>query len=217
MMSLIRWFRESAFIRFVAGFALAALVLAALGWLVTGPYRGPLAAFDASLRTALRQMQSPMWTALFFTVTNLGSTLYLAIIGSAAGLVFIVLRWFRPLLLLIVAATGQAALHHGVKWLVARPRPSSLINYRNIESFSFPSGHALATLCLFGTIAWIAATRVDNAAAKFGISAAAAVLIFLTGMSRVYIGVHFPTDVLAGWLAAAIWTAAVMSKDRKTI
>ncbi|MBA3352212.1 MAG: phosphatase PAP2 family protein [Blastocatellia bacterium] len=217
MRSLGRWLKESPFVRIVAGFALAALVLAALGWLVTGPHKGLIAGFDGSIRTAIRQMQSPMWTSLFLTVTKLGSTLYLAIIGSVVGLIFILLRWFLPLLIFIVVMTGQAALHHGFKWLIARPRPSSLISYREIESFSFPSGHAVASLCLYGTIAWIVASRIESPAVKAATAMVAVILIFLIGMSRVYIGIHYPTDVLAGFLAAAIWTAAVMSTDRKVL
>lgn len=217
MGSMSRWLKKSSFVRIVAGFALAALVLAALGWLVTGPHKGLTAGFDGSIRTAIRQMQSPMWTSLFLTVTKLGSTLYLAIIGSVVGLIFILLRWFRPLLIFIVVMIGQALLHHGFKWLIARPRPSSLISYREIESFSFPSGHAVASLCLYGTIAWIVASRTENPALKAVTGMAAVILIFLIGTSRVYIGIHYPTDVLAGFLAAAIWTAAVMSTDRKVL
>ncbi len=217
MRSIGRWLKASAFVRVVAGFALAALVLAAAGWIVTGPYRGSPAAFDASIRTAMRQMQSPMWTALFLAVTKLGSTLYLAIIGVVVGIIFIILRWFRSLFIFMVVMSGQGILDRGCKLLFARPRPSSLINYKAVESFSFPSGHAVASLCLYGTIAWIVASRLENSAAKAGTGLFAAVLIFLIGMSRVYIGVHYPTDVMAGFLAAAIWTAAVLSIDRKTL
>ncbi len=217
MRSIGRWLRTSAFVRVVAGFALAAIVLAAAGWLVTGPYRQSPAAFDASIRTAMRQMQSPMWNTLFLAITKLGSTLYLTIIGVVVGIIFIILRSFRSLLILIVVMAGQGILDRGCKWIIARPRPSSLINYRAVESFSFPSGHAIASLCLYGTIAWIVASRLENSAAKAGTGIFAAVLIFLIGMSRVYIGVHYPTDVMAGFLAAAIWTAAVLSTDRKSL
>ncbi|MEO8042545.1 MAG: phosphatase PAP2 family protein [Acidobacteriota bacterium] len=212
-----QWLRESSVIRVGGGFALAALVLWASGWFVTGPYRGSPAAFDASIRFTMRQIQSPMWTQLFLAVTRLGSTLVLTIIGCVAGIIFISLRWFRPLLVLIVVMFGQAALHHGFKLLFARPRPPSLINYPAVESFSFPSGHAVASLCLYGTIAWIVASCLENSAAKAGIAIFAAVLIVLIGMSRIYIGIHYPTDVLAGFLAAAIWTVAAMSIDRKAL
>ena len=217
MRSLSKWFGQSSLVRIVIGLALATFVLAAVGWVVTGPYKSIVAGFDTNIRYAMRQVQSPMWTTVFLIVTKLGSTLYLAILGCMAGIAFIVLRWFRPLGLLVIAMAGQAALHHGAKWYFARPRPSALINYPVTESLSFPSGHAIGSLCLYGTIAWLVATRYENAAAKAGIAIFAAVLIFLIGTSRVYIGIHYPTDVLAGWIAATIWTAAVMSTDRRPL
>ena len=212
-----RRLRENTLLRIVAAFALAALILAALGWLVTGPYKGSVSGFDSNVRYFMRHIQSPMWTSLLLTVTKLGSTLILTIIGSIAGIAFVALRWFRPLMLFIVTMIGQAVLHHGAKWLFARPRPSALISYKDVESSSFPSGHALAALAMYGAIAWIFATRTENAAAKFGIAAAAVILIFLIGMSRAYIGIHYASDVVAGFLAAFVWTAAVMSLDRRPL
>lgn len=204
---------RSAPVRIAAGLLLAALVLAAAGWMVTGPLRSYPAAFDSSIRAAMRGMQSPMWTSLFLAVTKLGSTVYLTIIGCAAGLVFIALRWWRVLILLIVAMAGQAALHHGFKWLIARPRPSALIAYPPAESFSFPSGHAISALCLYALIAWIFTSHTENSALKAGIWILTIVLVFLVGMSRVYIGVHYSSDVLAGFAAATVWTTAIISAD----
>jgi len=201
----------------VGGFALAALVLAAFGWLVTGPYKGVVAGFDSNIRYAMRQIQSPMWTSVLLTVTKLGSTWGLVIIGSIAGIAFILLRWFRPLILFIVVMAGQVALHHGFKWLFARPRPPALINYPLAENFSFPSGHIIGALCLYGAIAWLVATRYENAAVKAGIAIFVVILILLIGLSRIYIGVHYPTDVVAGLIGAAVWTAAVMSADRRPL
>src|SRR5687768_2721256 len=215
--SVSKWFRESALVRIIAGFALAAGILALLGWLITGPLRGTTAQFDSSIRSTIRQLQSPLWTAFFLALTKLGSGLYLWIIGAAAGLIFIMLRWFRTLFLFILLMTGQAALHHGFKWIFARPRPSALINYRAVESFSFPSGHAVAALCLYGALAWIVASRIDSAAPKAGIAISTVIVVFLIGFSRVYIGVHHPTDVLAGFLAASVWLLAVMSTDRNPL
>ncbi len=217
MRSLNNWFRKSPLVRVVAGFILAALVLWASGWLVTGTYREYPLGFDNAIRTAIRQMRSPMWASLFLTFTKLGSTIYLIIVGCAAGIVFIFMRWFRPLLLLILVMSGQAVLHYGFKWLIARPRPSALINYPTTESFSYPSGHAIGALCLYFTIAWVVSSQLENPAVKALVWIGAAILVFLIGMSRVYIGIHYPTDVLAGFLAAMIWTAAVMSIDRKNL
>ncbi|MEO8573184.1 MAG: phosphatase PAP2 family protein [Pyrinomonadaceae bacterium] len=214
---MANWFRESSLLRVLAGFAAAAIVLILVGWILTGPLKQYCASFDTNVRYAMRQIQSPMWTTLFLAVTKLGSIVYLAIIGSAAGLVFIGYRWFRPLLMLIVTMAGQAALQHGCKLLFARPRPPALINYPSLDSYSFPSGHAVASLSFYFFIAWIVSSRLENPSIKAALWVVTAVLVFLIGISRVYIGVHYPTDVLAGFLAALIWIAGIMSADRKPI
>ena len=217
MSSISRFLRQNSIVRIVIGLALAAAVLAALGWLVTGPYKGVTAGFDSNLRYFVRQIHSPMWTAVLLTVGKLGSTLYLAVIGGVVGVVFLFLRWFRPFLLLVIVMAGQAALHHGFKWLIARPRPSALMSYKAVEDFSFPSGHAIGALCLYGAIAWLVAVRLENSAVKAGIAIFSAVIIFLIGVSRAYIGIHYPSDVLAGFIAGAIWSAAIMSLDRRPL
>lgn len=218
MDNVITRFRESASVRVIGGFTLAAVILASLAWLCTGTYKELPASFDSSIRHAIRQMQSPMWTALFLVLTKLGSTVYLIIVGSIAGIVFIALRWFRPLVILIIVMAGQAVLHNGFKWLIARPRPRAMITYQAIESFSFPSGHAIGVLCLYFVLAWTIATRAtENPAIKALIGIAAAVLIFLVGLSRVYIGIHYPTDVLAAFLAGLVWSLSVVSIDRRPL
>jgi membrane-associated phospholipid phosphatase len=208
---------QSSLVRIVVGFLLAAVVLATFGWVVTGPYKGVVAGFDSNLRYTMRQIQSPMWTAVFLAVTKLGSTIYLIIIGCAVGSILLFSRMFRPLLLFIIAMAGQAALDHSSKWFFARPRPATLISYKAVESSSFPSGHAIASLCMYGMVAWMVARELENPALKIAVWATAALLVFLIGTSRVYIGVHNPTDVVAGFLAGAIWLAAVMSADRKPL
>ena len=210
-----QFIRTSAVVRILFGFVLAAGLLMLLGWLVTGPGRSYASAFDGPIRSSIRQIQSPLWTSLFLTFTKFGSTIYLVIIGSIVGLAFIYVRWFRPLWLFIITMAGQAILHNGAKLLIARPRPSAMLAYPAAESFSFPSGHALSALCLYASVAWLVTNRLENSAVKVGVWVFALLLICLIGLSRLYIGIHHPTDVLAGWLAAAIWTVAVISTDKK--
>jgi membrane-associated phospholipid phosphatase len=218
-------------ITFLIGFALVSLVRVVGGFALAGggDWRFGVAGDRASTRalspdlirtsaTLMRQIQSPMWTSVLLTVTKLGSTWGLVIIGSIAGIAFILLRWFRPLVLFIIVMAGQAALHHSFKWLFARPRPPALINYPLAENFSFPSGHAIAALCLYGAIAWLVATRYENAAAKAGHRdrrhdpnpphrlSRACTSAFIT----------LPTSSPA-YSPPAVWTAAVMSADRRPL
>ncbi|MDI1242848.1 MAG: phosphatase PAP2 family protein [bacterium] len=217
MHRLKTFLRRSPAVRILLGFILAAAALALLDWLVMGPGRSLTASFDGSIRSSIRQMHSPLWSSLFLNTTKLGSTIYLAVIGSVAGLLLIGYRFYRIFGLFVVAMVGQSILHNGAKFLVARPRPAAMLNYPAIESFSFPSGHALSSLCVYATLAWLATNRLENPAIKAVIWIATLTIVFLIGISRVYIGIHYPTDVLAGWLAAAIWTAAVVSCDKGSV
>jgi undecaprenyl-diphosphatase len=217
MRNLLHRLAKSSLFRIIAGFAIAALFLWAVGTLVTSPYKWTVAVFDSNIRHAMRQIQSPMWSSLLLTLTKLGSTWGLVIVGSIVGLALIVQKRFRSLELLILLMAGQAVLHHGFKWLIARPRPPALLAYKDIESSSFPSGHAIGILCLFSAAAWMLTEQVESPAIKALIAIFAGLIIFLVGMSRVYIGIHYPTDVLAGFIGAGIWTVAVLSLDRRKL
>ena len=78
--------RTSAIVRIALGFLIAAGLLLLIGWLVTGPARPYAASFDGSIRSSIRQMQSPLWTSLFLPLTKFGSTIYLIIAGSTVGI-----------------------------------------------------------------------------------------------------------------------------------
>jgi undecaprenyl-diphosphatase len=82
------------------------------------------------------------------------------------------------------------------------------------SSYSFPSGHALGSLCFYGVLAAILSARVRGRAARFCIWIAASILVTLIGFSRIYLGVHYPSDVIAGYCAAAVWVGMVVFLDR---
>ena len=85
------------------------------------------------------------------------------------------------------------------------------------NSYSFPSGHALGSFCFFGILAWILAANVKSTMGKTAIYATAVLLILLIGLSRIYLGVHYPSDVLAGYIVASVWTLTVIFADRSLL
>jgi undecaprenyl-diphosphatase len=90
-----------------------------------------------------------------------------------------------------------------------RPRPEAFFGLAIPATYSFPSGHALTATCFYGVLAGLLAARTRPLAGKAGLWALAATLAALIGLSRVYLGVHYPSDVLAGYAAAVVWMAAV--------
>jgi undecaprenyl-diphosphatase len=82
------------------------------------------------------------------------------------------------------------------------------------HTYSFPSGHALFSFCFYGVLAGLLADRTRSRTARIYLRLAAAVLIAAIGLSRIYLGVHYPTDVLGGYLAAAVWVSSMIAFDQ---
>jgi undecaprenyl-diphosphatase len=138
----------------------------------------------------------------------------LTALGSAPVLVLFVLsvagslavrRQYHALVLLIVATAGGELLNAMLKGVFARPRPSVVPHLTEVRSLSFPSGHAMDSAVIYLTLAALLARLVAPLALKVYFLALAFFLTFLVGFSRVYLGVHYPSDVLAGWTAGLAW------------
>ncbi len=120
----------------------------------------------------------------------------LILLGLAVGLL-LAWRRGRDAVWLGVTALGGMLLNIGLKQVFASPRPDLLLHLDIVHSYSFPSGHAAGNLILFGALAMVIARRD---AWVTGVS-----LIGLIGVSRVWLGVHWPSDVIAGWIEGVGW------------
>jgi undecaprenyl-diphosphatase len=151
-----------------------------------------------------------MWGASVY-----GAPLRLLPLGLAAGVVFLLRGWRRGAVLVLVTLAGAGVLDLGLKELFARTRPQAFFDYYLApKSFSFPSGHALFAVCFFGGLAALLSHRLRGRPAQILVWAMALVLIFLIGVSRIYLGVHYPTDVIGGFAVGTVWVASVALGDR---
>lgn len=101
-------------------------------------------------------------------------------------------------------------LNKTLKHMVQRPRPQEVVHLINEGGFSFPSGHSITSMFVYGLLIYLVRTNVKNKTAANILTAALSFLAVCVGMSRVYLGVHYPTDVLAGWcLGIAVMTAMI--------
>lgn len=168
--------------------------------------------FDQRLLASLRKADNPAmpvgprWleaAALDLTAlggpTVLGLTV-LAVVGFLAleGL-------YRNAAFVFAASTGGWFLNWMLKEIFARPRPDIVPHLREVVSLSFPSGHALTSAVVFLTLGALLMRVAENRLVKFYCMAVAMLATLLVGATRVYLGVHYPTDVLAGWLIGASW------------
>jgi undecaprenyl-diphosphatase len=138
-------------------------------------------------------------------LTALGGFAVLALLTLAvAG--FLWLRgMYQALALLTVAVLGGLALSFGLKDFFDRPRPSLVPHLAFTYTSSFPSGHSMLSATVFLTLGVLLGQFVKEAQLKAYFLIVAVTLTLLVGMSRVYLGVHYPTDVLAGWAAGLVW------------
>ena len=186
-----------------------ALALILFVWLAREVMRGDAMRLDTPIRNAVHARSSPPLTAMMRGVSLVGSEVVLVPLG-------VILVWWllaanrrRVAVVFAVAALGAEALDQIMKLLFHRPRPEPFFGLASPITNSFPSGHAMVSCCFFGVLAVILAARERSRLKRMAIFAAAALLVALMGFSRIYLGFHYPTDVLAGYAAAVIWLAVV--------
>lgn len=141
-------------------------------------------------------------------VTSLGSVTVLALIVVVVTGLVLSLRQKREALVLLVAAGGGLALTNGLKDLFGRERPEAIYRAMDVTRSSFPSGHAMLSAVVFLTLGAICAGYARRPLVKTYIMSTAMTLTVLIGVTRVYLGVHWTTDVLAGWSVGAAWATA---------
>lgn len=195
--------------------AIAVFALLLFSWIATEVREGETARFDLSVRMWIHQFFSPALTRRMLLISEFGAKIL--IIGFLTALIaFLILRWHHAAVWLIVTMTGALVLDLSLKYGFHRARPTPF--YGPVPGTpSFPSGHALFSLCFYGVLAGLINGRVRSIALRVLIWIPAAVLILAIGFSRIYLGVHYPSDVLAGYLAAALWVSAMIFLDRLRI
>jgi undecaprenyl-diphosphatase len=193
-----------------AGFAAAGLSLLFFGWLAGQMMRGATAEFDAFVRGAAQSLGSPWLTWLMLRITRMGSEWVLVPIGGVIVMRLVRIGRRHAAVLFVIAALGGEALNQILKLVFARPRPeSAFFGYELPNSYSFPSGHALVSACFYGSLAAILTRRMESHGRRVAIWAAAALFAGSIGFSRIYLGVHYPSDVAAGYAAAIVWVGSV--------
>jgi membrane protein DedA with SNARE-associated domain/membrane-associated phospholipid phosphatase len=192
------------------------LSLAAL-WLFAGVtedvvHHDPLTKLDLTLTTMFRAHATPLGDRIFAMVSALGSPVAMAIVG-VAGVAFLLLRRRWVVLAAWLAAFGGAGLLTVVlKNLIQRPRPAAAAEFLYGTTFSFPSGHALGSLVGYGMLAYvIGATWVESRRGRLRVILATAVLVIAIGLSRLYLGVHYFSDVVAGYAVGILWLSVSIS------
>ncbi|MGC4935681.1 phosphatase PAP2 family protein [Gordonia sp. DT30] len=145
------------------------------------------------------------WVGLAHAVTFLGNTLTLTILCVVVAVALLMRRRVDEAVLLVVGSLLGWVIMVALKDVVGRDRPPASGRLLHIESFSFPSGHAMMSMvvyCLLAVVAYRSSSWVRH---HDWVLIAAPLLSMAIGITRVYLGVHWATDVLAGWMCGALW------------
>jgi membrane-associated phospholipid phosphatase len=197
----------------LAGLALAICSLLFFAWLAEEMLEGETGAFDEGVRSFAQSHASPALTSVMRGVTLLGSTKFLVALGICILIAFVLAGWRRGAMLFAVTMGGATVLNLALKSSFRRVRPAPFFDTPLPSSYSFPSGHALLSFCFYGALAAILAARLPCRSARAAVWVSATLLVALIGISRVYLGVHYPSDVLAGYAAAMVWVMTVAFGD----
>jgi undecaprenyl-diphosphatase len=166
---------------------------------------------DDALAASLHDAASPQGVAAFRALTFFGGTPGLYIVST---IVTVILLWKRQRLLTLgwlFAMIGVAVLNAALKVVFARPRPWFESPHEIARGFSFPSGHAMATIVAAGMLAYFGVIAARGASGRAIILACAVAWTVAMGFSRMYLGVHYLSDVLGGFAAGTVWLSACIS------
>lgn len=193
----------------IGGFIASIICLLLFGYIADEMLEGATKGFDNAVRAAVHAQSSIVATPFMQLFTFLGSTLFIALatLGTSTML-WRTDRRHRAVLMLITVI-GAAILMLVLKYSFHRARPEPFFNTPLPPFNSFPSGHSMVSFCFYAALAALTAANEDRKRKRVAIWFICMSLVGMIGLSRIYLGVHWPTDVLSAYLAAAVWVSAV--------
>ena len=163
---------------------------------------GNIQNFDSNIYNLINSIKSNFMDMFFRNITRFGDEEVLILIALAC-LIFIKNRKIGGSIAINLASVGL--INHILKEIIQRPRPPIELRMVEESSFSFPSGHAMASMAFYGLIMYYIYKYVKNKTVKNVICTILSILIFLVGVSRIYLGVHYVSDVIAGFLLSMVY------------
>jgi undecaprenyl-diphosphatase len=212
---LQKFFQWLGRLEFIVLFAALVIVVGTWGFLEIGDeiHEGEIHYYDEWILTSLRQPGDlhqpigPGWLVpVAIDITALGSFIVLALVVGLVSGYLLLAKKYHAVGLLVVVTLGGAILSDLLKHWYDRPRPDLVPHLVEATSASFPSGHSMSAAVVYLTLGAFSARLVKERKFKVYFVGMALLLTLLVGLSRVYLGVHYPSDVLGGWTAGLVWS-----------
>jgi len=161
---------------------------------------------DESILTFIGRLRHAVLNGPMVDITALGSVTVAVLIGLTGLIVLWLARDRRGAAFLLLSMAGSGVWSTLIKLLVRRERPAVLPHLVEVTDFSYPSGHTMLSTATFLSLTLLASRHMPGRRARLMLFLTASLLIALVGFSRLYLGVHYPSDVLSGMLLGAAWT-----------
>jgi undecaprenyl-diphosphatase len=174
-------------------------------------HHDPITQFDMEVARALHAHDSPAILTIATTLTLAGSPMVIVPLALVVGAMLIRRRQWVFLTGWLTALAGGAALDGALKVLFRRPRPMWSDPWAIAQGWSFPSGHAMGSLVAYGMIAYLAVATRRQWSVRLALIGGLSLLILAIGLTRLYLGVHYFSDVVGGYAAGAVWLATCVS------
>lgn len=183
-------------------------LICAVGFAFIGIWIGEnhITKFDSTIITAVQGMESIQLTSVMKFFTSIGSVISVTVIAIVILILLASLHYRLELLFFIGVIVGSGLLNTTLKAIFHRARPTL---HRIIEEngYSFPSGHSMAAFSLYGILIFLLWKHIPVKFFRITLIAAGSFIILAIGISRIYLGVHYPSDIIGGYLASGTWLA----------
>lgn len=184
------------------------VVFAMLAGLVASHWPVLLAGDQAAETAAHHEVLTQPWLLTAAkTATAIGSPVVVDVVAALVVMLLLIIRWWRGAVVVAAARVGELVCESAVKALVARPRPAVVNPVAHASGYSFPSGHAGGSAAVYGALALLGVAAVARSA-RLMLVTSAALLVGAVAVSRVLLGVHYPSDVAAGVALGLAWVSA---------
>ncbi|MEG4809002.1 phosphatase PAP2 family protein [Microcoleus sp. F8-D3] len=187
----------------LAGLAVAALAMWGFATIAEEVLEKESYAFDTSILLYLRSLHTPLGDRIMLGFTFLGEPNLLLVICLTLGIILLARNHRSEAATIAIAAGGAIGLNLLLKKLFARARPQLWERVVDVRFYSFPSGHAMISMVIYGLLGYFLGSRFPKQ--RWLIYSLTVVLVAAIGLSRLYLGVHWPTDVIAGYTAGLVW------------
>lgn len=171
----------------------------------------PIVQTDQAIAQALHARATPLLTSLFVLITDLGEPVTMGLLALLLAVLYARRKLWLHLTMLAVALGGGELLNQTLKFSFARPRPYFDHPLLVARGYSFPSGHAMGSVVFYGMLGYFALLPRRSWRIRTLITAAVTLLILLIGFSRMYLGVHYFSDVVGGYAAAGVWLSTCIT------